>query len=179
MVEAWKPIAGYEGLYEVSDQGRVRSCDRFVLVRRKHKIHQKPLQGRFLRQTKNNHGYFTVALSRNCQPKTYSVHGLVLTAFVGPKPEGFECCHWNGDPTDNRLENLRWDTPKANGEDRARLGRYRGEKRVNSRLTEETVIAVRIDLAAGKSQRQIARAFEVSKSCIQAIADGRSWTWMP
>ncbi len=177
-VEAWKPVVGYEGLYEVSDQGRVRSLDRVVLVRRRDKVHSKPLRGRVLRPASKDGEYLCVNLCKDCRTKTFAVHALVLTAFNGIKPEGRECCHWNGNPADNRLENLRWDTPKANGEDRARLGRYRGESRVNAKLNEEKVLAVKQSLSSGISQRRIAQQFGVSRSAIQSIAENRSWAWL-
>ena len=119
--ETWKPIPGYEGLYEVSDHGRVRSLDRRyiradgIATRRR---------GRILKPVINGSGRHQVYL---CAPgekqKPQQVHRLVLTAFVGPCPEGMEACHSNDVPTDNRLANLRWDTRSANMDDRVRNGR--------------------------------------------------------
>lgn len=118
--EAWKAIPGYEGLYEVSDQGRVRSLDREyvrsdgVATRRR---------GRTLKPVVNTNGRHQVYL---CIPgskqKPCLVHRLVLEAFVGPCPEGMEACHYNDTFTDNRLCNLRWDTREANTADRIRNG---------------------------------------------------------
>lgn len=62
---------------------------------------------------------------------TRYVHQLVLEAFVGPRPEGMEACHWNDVCTDNRLENLRWDTTSANRHDQVRNGRHAYAKRTH------------------------------------------------
>lgn len=118
--ERWLPIPGYEGSYEVSDMGRVRSLDR-VIHASNGTAYRKP--GRLLRLVPFTNGHLYVNL---CKPgvssRTKSVHRLVLTAFVGPCPEGMECCHNNGVHSDNRLVNLRWDTRSANMNDRFRHG---------------------------------------------------------
>jgi hypothetical protein len=110
--ERWKPIRGYR-FYEVSDQGRV--------VTRRGRV-------RFLAQRmrgKPNRRYPAVDLYRAGVRHTRSVHSLVLEAFVGPRPPGAEVCHWNDDPTDNTLANLRYDTKSANELDKARNRRQR------------------------------------------------------
>lgn len=112
--EQWKPVVGYEGFYEVSDKGRVRSLTRVVQTRLGHST---TYQGRILRQHARPTGHLDVGLMRSGHRVTAKVHRLVLTAFVGPDPEGMECCHNNGNPADNRVENLRWDTTAANRRD--------------------------------------------------------------
>ena len=122
MTERWLPVGGYEGLYEVSDAGRVRSLGRFYSPGWPG---SKPrwLEGRILRQAPTQGRYLTVALSRDAKPRTFPIHHLVLTAFAGPRPEsGMHACHNNGIGTDNRLDNLRWDTPAANVNDQIRHG---------------------------------------------------------
>lgn len=110
-VEEWRAIPGYEGLYEVSDLGRVKSLERMV-------------QGRFglLRvperigygSVHKSTGYFRVGLSRDGGCEQIHVHRAVMLAFVGPLPEGMHTCHNNGDRADNRLANLRYDTVSSN-----------------------------------------------------------------
>lgn len=121
-IEHWLPVVGYEGLYEVSDQGRVKSLAR-SFVRRDGK--PQTIRERFLSQTKfDTHGYRT---SRLCNLGTFKdvwVHRLVLEAFVGPCPQGMVACHWNDVKADNRLENLRWDTQSANQYDKVRNGTH-------------------------------------------------------
>jgi hypothetical protein len=105
--EEWRPVPGHEGAYEVSDQGRVRSVDRMVLTKTGH---QYPVRGRYLGSLHKSTGYIRVDL----RGEMHHVHRLVLLAFVGPLPQGQHSCHSNGDQTDNRLANLRYDTVSAN-----------------------------------------------------------------
>jgi hypothetical protein len=108
--ETWKPIPGYEGVYEVSDLGRVRSMPRRLSDGRMWK-------GRVLRPTPQPSGHLHVTLSLAGEPSNVLVHRLVLAAFIGPCPVRMEGCHADGDPSNNRLANLRWDTKPANAED--------------------------------------------------------------
>lgn len=107
--ESWLPVVGYEGRYEISDHGRVRS------------LHG---QGRLMTlQVRKHGGHLSVLLkAKDKKPKNITVHTLVMSAFSGPRPEGMEVCHNNGDPTDNRLENLRYGTASENHLDRVRHG---------------------------------------------------------
>ena len=116
--EIWKPIPGWEGSYEVSDHGRVRSVDRIVTTRTGIR---KRYHGRVLALTADRSGHLAVSLGR---AKDKAVHRLVLEAFVGPCPEGQECCHNDGDPTNNNLSNLRWGSPTENAFDRVRHGTH-------------------------------------------------------
>lgn len=118
MSELWKPVIGYEGLYEVSDMGRVRSLDRKVKYSNG-SIHPHP--GRMLKFTPL-HGYPTVCLAKKGTRKTSYVHILVLEAFVGPRPPKMEGCHSDDVRTNNNLSNLRWDTAPENRRDIIRNG---------------------------------------------------------
>lgn len=106
--EEWLPVHGFEGAYEVSDWGRVRSLDRIITT--KAGIKQRH-QGRVLTPAADRSGHLNVNLGPG---KKLLVHRLVLEAFIGPSPEGQECCHNDGDPTNNNLANLRWDTRSEN-----------------------------------------------------------------
>lgn len=117
MLEEWRPIPGWEGVYEVSDQGHVRSLDRVL-------EDGKRLRGKVLKPAPNTKGYLQVGLHGGEKCKCVSVHRLVLLAFVGEPEEGFQGCHYNGDQTDNRLENLRWDSVSGNNLDRVRHGTH-------------------------------------------------------
>lgn len=118
--EHWLPVVGYEGFYEVSDHGHVRSLDRFVERRQKGTMLYK---GRQLRAAVTR-WRLLVVLHRDNKAKTCGVHRLVLEAFVGACPEGMECCHNDGDHTNNNLDNLRWDTHSNNVYDIVRHGRH-------------------------------------------------------
>lgn len=115
--EIWKPIPGYEGYYEVSDQGRVRSVDRIINGEKWGTIYSRSFRGRVLLQGSDRYGYSKACLSKDGVTWNAGVHRLVLMAFVGPCPGGMEACHNNGDPTDNRLVNLRYDTKSENRRD--------------------------------------------------------------
>lgn len=108
--EEWRPIPGYLG-YEASDAGRVRSLPR-VTARRDGKPYT--VSGRVMRLRQRKDGYLEVNMYGTTVIK---VHILVLAAFVGPRPDGFHGCHNDGDKTNNRATNLRWDTPSANSQD--------------------------------------------------------------
>lgn len=116
--EAWRPVVGYDGIYEVSSLGRVRSLPRISASGNR-------LQGRMLKRVPTPKGYEIVTLTKNGCQKVRSVHTLVLEAFVGPRPSGHVACHYDDVPTNNRVDNLRWGTYEDNAADRRRnLGVY-------------------------------------------------------
>ena len=117
----WRPVVGYEGKYEVSEQGQVRSLDRYARAGQ-HPSRLYP--GRVLRLVPAVGGRVTVSLHLAGVQRTRLVHHLVLDAFVGLRPEGTEACHWDGDPTNNSLSNLRWDTHVENERDKVRHGTH-------------------------------------------------------
>ena len=96
-IETWKPVRGYEGIYEVSDLGRVRNSN-----------------GLIRKQKKDRYGYMVISMSRDGVKKHPSVHRLVWEAFHGPIPDGMQIDHINTVRDDNRLENLRTVSPKDN-----------------------------------------------------------------
>lgn len=105
MTEQWKPVPGFEGAYEVSNQGRVRSRPHYVRLVA-HGVETRRLSpGKMLSPGANRSGHVTVAIGKG---NSRLVHQLVLEAFVGPRPEGYDSLHLNHAPADNRLENLRY-----------------------------------------------------------------------
>lgn len=120
MKEEWRPIPGWEGYYEVSNGGRVRSLARVIV--NKHGDEQK-FRGRMLTARMGNRGYLCVRLSRDGKHKRARVHRLVAEAFHGvPTDENLVCCHNNGVKTDNRAINLRWGTLASNYHDMEKHG---------------------------------------------------------
>lgn len=119
--EQWRSIPGYEGKYEVSDIGRVRSLAREIRRPRK-KPHR--VETRLLKPRVAHHGHHYVTLFGATKKDRHhlGVHRLVLAAFIGPCPDGMEACHSDGDPTNNVVQNLRWDTRSANMRDKIRHG---------------------------------------------------------
>jgi len=124
-IEEWRAVVGFEGRYEVSSMGRMRSLGRTETFNR---LLNNGRRGDVTRTKKTkllvgslgSNGYLTVRL----KGKTFTIHRLVLTAFVGARPEGQAACHNDGKSTNNTLSNLRWDTYQANNMDRARHGTW-------------------------------------------------------
>lgn len=183
MTEVWKTVADVDG-YEVSDLGRVRSWIMANSTRRR-------TEPKVLRQQSDKDGYAQV----NLRNRTKKVHHLVLKAFVGPRPDGMEASHNNGRRADNRLENLRWGTPKENNADKlvhgtvltgdrspSRVNRHlmaRGEAVYGSKLTagQVRVISMFASLAPAErpSMRAIADTFGVGGSTVRDIWLGNRW----
>ncbi|SLG71838.1 NUMOD4 domain-containing protein [Mycobacteroides abscessus] len=118
--EEWRPVVGYEGLYEVSNHGRVRSLSRTLHC----SSHVRQYRGRIIKPNPTPPtNYLAVGLTRDKRRVTKRVHLIVLEAFVGPRPAPeFDACHNNGIKDDLRVENLRWDTKSANMQDCLRAG---------------------------------------------------------
>jgi hypothetical protein len=128
-IEQWLPIFGYEGLYEVSDLGRLRSLGRDIVRRNGTPQHIPP---RVLRPGVHLDGYHRYILyGATGKKQNVSAHRVVLETFIGLSPCGMVACHTNGDPSDNRLSNLRWDTYSANNEDAVRHGTNANTKKTH------------------------------------------------
>lgn len=101
-METWKDVVGYEGAYQVSNLGNVKSLDRIVYGKKR-----KTIKGRVLSPVKFPAGYLGVQLCKDCIAVRHSIHSLVLLAFSGPR-EGRHADHIDYDRTNNKLSNLRW-----------------------------------------------------------------------
>jgi hypothetical protein len=161
----WKPIAGFEGLYEVSDQGEVRN-----------KRFNRPVVT-FVDQR----GYQCVTLSSGKLRARRKVHRLVLEAFVGPCPEGMVTRHYpDRDQTNNRLANLSWATETVNQQDRVEHGTHmRGERNNKTILTEEQareILAIK-NWPRGSIVAK-AQEYRISPSAISNLIRGKSWAWL-
>jgi hypothetical protein len=171
--EEWRPVPDYEGLYEVSDLGHVRSVRRTVIDSRGV---PRTFPSRNLRPRGGNPGYREVTLYRDGIRWQVRAHVLVALAFIGPRPLGMEVAHRNGNPSNNRLTNLRYATPASNSADRIAHGTSNhGARNGNARLSDADVEDVKQALAAGQLQREIAARYGVTRTTISAIATGRSW----
>lgn len=167
--ERWLPIPGFEGFYEVSDAGRVRSIRRYTTCGWR--------GGRVLKPFTDSDGYLRVNLSK--RGKIFGlrpVHGLVLLAFVGPPGPGQQVRHGVGGKTDNRLSNLCYGTVLENAADKHRDGVMAcGERQGNSKLTRADVEAIRARRAAGEPQAVLAQDFGISQAHVSRIALRQSW----
>ena len=168
-MENWKPIVGLENYYEVSNLGNVRSLIRTGQTR----LGLRKYGGKVLTPITLSTGYLGVNLTKKGYRKQYSVHFLVLTAFIGECPKGMEGCHNNGIRNDCRLENLRWDTRKNNHADKRTHGTWQeGEKVGTSKLTTEQALDVKYSKT---SLNELAKKYNVSKGCVEKIRYGTSW----
>ena len=160
-IEHWRDLPGYEGVYQVSDQGLVRSLDRTVSqLSPWGVIQQRKLAGRILRPGTQSDGHLIVRLGKcgGC----HGVHQLVLGAFVGPCPAGMEVRHLDGNEKNNRLSNLKYDTGSKNKLDRKW---HKGTK--TTKLTPADVL----DIKRRLTQRKVASHWrESTESIIQQSA---------
>jgi hypothetical protein len=172
-MERWLPIPGYEGFYEASDQGRVKSLARTV---QRSDGRPQPVPERVLTPKRVTTGRLQVDLYRDGRKQQCQLHRLVLFAFVGPCPEGMEACHSDGDPTNNRLENLRWDTRAGNHADKIQHGTHsRGTRHKMARLTESQVLSIRAD---ARPRREIAAHYGISPGHVNHIKARKAWFWL-
>ncbi|MBV6635509.1 MAG: HNH endonuclease [Mameliella sp.] len=170
----WRPVPEYEGLYEISENGEIRSLPRDV-DRGRQGIMRTKLKR--LCPSMSPNGYWMITLSKGGVKTTFTVHSLVATVFIGPRPDGKQVCHKNGIRTDNRSSNLRYDTPQGNNADKHKHGTAQvGENAPTVKLTERQVLAIRKRLSEGARQRDVAKEFSVSKSLIWAINTRRVWS---
>lgn len=163
----FKDAVGFPG-YRVGDDGSVWSCRAGGGI---HPGRWKPLKpGLTIR------GYKFVALRQGGKYQLARVHRLVLEAFVGPCPEGYEGCHNNGIPTDNRLANLRWGTRMENMSDKVAHGTDpKGERHPSAKLDDDKVRAIRAMREAGHTMQAIAARFGVSDTNVCSIVNRKHW----
>jgi hypothetical protein len=172
--ETWRSVPGYEGFYEVSSMGRVRSLPRKVKdsMGRVFPFPGRDLKAHVVKRT----GRPQVLLAMNGSVATFLVHRLVMLAFVGPKPEGLETCHNDGDPANNCLSNLRYDTPSSNQMDRYKHGNmWVGEKCLASKLKDSQVLEIIRLSRNGKNPREISKHMGTCPSNVRCIVSGKTW----
>lgn len=173
--EAWRPVVGHEGLYEVSDLGRVRSMARTVTVRgRNGATYSRPVRPRVLRPARCGR-YLSVTLWKAHECRVERAQVLVLEAFVGPRPAGLYACHDDDIGTNNRLSNLYWGTPRENSQDKIARGRQpRGSSIPWAKLTEADVAAIRA-MKGRAPQKAIGEMFGIGQGHVSRIHAGHQW----
>lgn len=167
--EVWKPIPGWEGFYDVSDFGRVRSVARVVM--RSNGV-KNSVKHRILKSGKSLvQPYLFVCLNKTgSRAFSVRVHNLVAQAFLGPKPEGMLIRHLNGNPADNRLTNLAYGTYQENALDMHDHGTMTFAK-----MTPEMVINARRLSSAGESYASISRSMGINARTIIAAVKMQNW----
>ena len=174
MQEIWKPIAGYEGLYEVSSLGNVRSNDREITHRNGRRYRVK---GRTLVFSKP-HGYHQVTLCDGNSKKPHKVHRLVASAFIPRTPGKDVVNHLDGNKGNNSVSNLEWTCPKGNARharDAGLVNTARGELSGGAKLSSDDIKAIRSMLRSGRRQSEIASEFGVTQSNISRISTNDVW----
>lgn len=188
MKEIWKDVVGFEGLYEVSSKGNVFSLGRVIKKRSgkgddydrfSYRCPSKMLKPWRM----GSGGHFYVGLRQPLgKMQTLAVHRLMLEAFVGSCPEGMECCHNDGNPNNNILSNLRWDTYANNQRDRKRHGNdhysvsAKGEKQWCAKMTEWKVRKLRwLYRTRNYSGKVLAAYFGLKESTTWDIIKRRTW----
>ena len=160
--------------YAATKDGKIWSKSR--ITRHKHRW-----RGHWLKPSSDTWGRLRVTLCDDNQKTKKLIHQIVLETYVGPCPIGMEACHNNGVRTDNRLENLRWDTRKANHADAIKHGTHRGllnkgSENGNTHLKEKDV---RMIIYMWKTrlflQKELAEEYGVDKTTISYIVNKKSW----
>lgn len=130
--------------------------------------------------TSNRWGHRHIKLRRDGRTYTRYVHRLVLEAFVGPCPPDHECRHLDGNPRNNRLDNLAWGTRQENQDDRVRHGTIlTGERHPGRKLDERRVREIREMAAQGAVHQRIASGFGICQTQVSAIVRGEYWRATP
>jgi len=133
-------------------------------------------EARTLCPTKDRRGYQRVALCRDSRRHPFQVHTLVLMTFVGPCPDGLQCRHLDGNPSNNHVLNLVWGTSLENQRDKILHGRVnQGENNGHAKLTKDDVKIIRSRLANGELHETIANEFNVHAGTVSKIARRETW----
>ncbi len=173
--EEWRPITGYEGLYEVSSLGKVRSLDHVVKNRYSFALRH----GRILKQSPDRAGYLQVHLSKKNDVSTEKVHRIVAATFLGlpPTPDA-QVNHLDFTKSNNVVNNLEWCSRQVNHRHAVDGGRLDGaisSKRAK-KLTSEIVLQIRAANANGEGgSRILARRFNLSAATVQKILNRNIW----
>lgn len=162
MEEIWKEVVGYEGLYQVSNTGRVKR------------------DGKFLAHNVDNRGRKSLMLSKDNVTKRIRIHRLVAVAFVEKGNGGNFVCHKDGDNQNNHAENLYWGDAKTNSLDAVRHGtnfgfKTKGEKVWCSKLSEDDVKDIRKRVKNGESRGSLSREYKISKPVVTNIMKRVIW----
>lgn len=176
MKEIWKNIPEYEGFYQASNLGRIRSI-----------LRPKTLGG-ILRPILDTGGHLQIGLYKNGKQKRLLIHRLILETFISPCPSGMECRHLDGNPVNNKLNNLKWGTHSENSQDSIKHGTFfhpdnSGSNNGHAILRESDVHKIRKLLQSGRngrsgqkySQKEISKMFNVHRYTISMIVTGKTW----
>jgi hypothetical protein len=167
----WRVIPGFSK-YEVSEIGLVRRTAPY----------RKTSRGPWLKPRVGHRGHLLYVAIRddNGDIRALFAHKAVLFAFVGPQPPGTECCHNDGDPSNNHFSNLRWCTRKENAQDMCRHGRVlKGQEHSRAKLDPSKVVQMRrLHDEEGVNYARLAAQFGVSAQVVRDVCRRELWKWV-
>lgn len=174
--EIFKDIQNYEGLYQISNYGNVKSVDRYVLHKRYGNMHVKEcIMKCFLVE-----GYLYVRLCKNSKHKTFKIHRIVMTHFVLNPNNFLEVNHIDGVKTNNHIDNLEWCTRSHNEKHAHKIGlkNFKGKNAPNIKLTEEKIKEIKELLKNKIPQRTIAKKYDIAPSTVNYINTEKKWKYV-
>jgi len=173
-MEIYKEIKGYDGIYQVSNLGNVKSLDHYCVNR----LGTGKQTGRVLKQQKSNKGYLRVTLSYNKKRFTTGVHRLVALEFI-PNPENKpQVNHINGIKNDNRVDNLEWCTNSENQRHAVKNNLCNpnyAEKHHNSKLSNKEALNARALFKMGFTNKELASYYDISQSAMSNILTNKTY----
>ena len=177
MKELWKDIDGYEGLYQVSNKGRVKSLDS-VGSRNVPGLESYIVKGRVLSPSKHRHGYRLIMLRKDGHRGSFLVHRLVAKAFLQNPKSNRVVNHKDGVKDNNCVDNLEWVTNGENNQHAWNSGlrkKLYGSKSTNAKLTDSDVRHIKMGLLCGIQVGELSDIFEVSRATIGNIRTGKTY----
>lgn len=176
----WRNVVGYEGYYEVSNSGEVRSTTRTIdQVSNTGKAYKRVLKSKIIQPQPNTRGYLRVELNKQGKAKCYFVQRIVAHAFLGERRPNQQVNHINGVKNDNRASNLEWCTSKENTRHAYITGLRTKENHNRAILTLNDVIAIRISYKKhGIPRKYLAKLYGVHVSTITKLINKNNWSWV-
>ena len=165
-------LPGYRWEYQVSNYGRVWSVPRRVRKR----CGTRPIGGHFMKELLLDKGYKSIKLGKGPLAGPTGVHRIVLETFAGPKPENLQCRHLDGNPGNNKMDNLVWGTAKENSQDRIRHGtQARGEDNGNAKLQDADISEIHQLYTSGLTFDEIGGRYGVSGEAVRFVITGQTF----
>ena len=172
-MEFWADIEGYEGFYEISHLGRVKSLRRTIMRTNNRK---QTFKENILKPVLTSKGYLTVNLHKVGKVKTFKIHRLLALSFIDNPDNKPQVNHIDGIKTNNRLNNLEWNTSSENTQhayNNSLLLPRKGIKHHMSKITEKQVLEIRA--SKNKTHQQLADDFQLSRQTIGKIINRKRW----
>lgn len=176
MLDHWRPVVGWEDLYEVSRNGELRSVDRRITGPTGY---DRFMHGMPKRIHYDRYGYARASLARPGKSVTAQMHVLVCEAFHGPRPSAdAEVCHGNDIRSDNRIENLSWGTRQSNAAEMAQRNRIKGARHPRAKLTAFQAFMIQEVPRKRGNGPALAKALGVNPWVIHSIWSRTNWGWL-